>query len=134
MVQASRALGGEARLLNDVLINEASRLSARLAPAAEGARRLHLVLIDTGCTVHGYQSDITRTWVVDRLPARQRKVWDTGQAPARRSRWRPPNRAFRSGAIDDAVRAYYEKRRLGPRLQAAGPVAPHRPRHRHGRP
>jgi Xaa-Pro dipeptidase len=35
-----------------------------------------LVLIDDGCTVEGYQSDITRTVIFGRPTARQRQVWD----------------------------------------------------------
>jgi len=33
--------------------------------------------MDCGCTVHGYQSDISRTWVHGTPNARQRKVWET---------------------------------------------------------
>jgi len=35
-----------------------------------------VVLIDDGCTVEGYQSDITRTTVFGKPTARQRQVWD----------------------------------------------------------
>ena len=35
-----------------------------------------VVLIDDGCTVDGYQSDITRTTVFGKATARQRQVWD----------------------------------------------------------
>ena len=36
-----------------------------------------IILMDCGCTVHGYQSDISRTWVYGEPNARQRKVWNT---------------------------------------------------------
>jgi len=35
-----------------------------------------LVLIDDGCTVEGYQSDVTRTVVFGKPTARQREIWD----------------------------------------------------------
>jgi Xaa-Pro dipeptidase len=35
-----------------------------------------MVLVDDGCTVEGYQSDITRTAVFGRPTARQREIWD----------------------------------------------------------
>src|SRR5262249_56464416 len=75
MVAATRALGG-VPAFNDVLINEASAYphgSRQPQKVREGS----IVLIDTGCSVHGYQSDITRTWVVGQPSARQRKVWAT---------------------------------------------------------
>ena len=36
-----------------------------------------VILMDCGCTVRGYQSDISRTWVFGEPNARQRKVWNT---------------------------------------------------------
>jgi Xaa-Pro dipeptidase len=35
-----------------------------------------IVMIDDGCTVEGYQSDITRTVVFGKPSARQREIWD----------------------------------------------------------
>ena len=32
--------------------------------------------MDCGCTVHGYQSDISRTFVFGEPSAEQRQVWD----------------------------------------------------------
>ncbi|MFX4474192.1 M24 family metallopeptidase, partial [Acinetobacter baumannii] len=59
-----------------VLLNEASAYphgSARPQVVREGS----VILMDCGCTVEGYQSDISRTWVYGQPDARQRKVWDT---------------------------------------------------------
>lgn len=36
-----------------------------------------LVLVDTGGALHGYRSDITRTWAVGKPSDEQRKAWDT---------------------------------------------------------
>lgn len=38
------------------------------------------ILIDTGGRLHGYCSDITRTWVLGRPSAELRKAWDTVRA------------------------------------------------------
>jgi Xaa-Pro dipeptidase len=39
-----------------------------------------MVLIDTGCLVHGYMSDITRSYVYGEANARQRSIWDLEKA------------------------------------------------------
>jgi Xaa-Pro dipeptidase len=117
MAQSVVALGG-INQFNDVLINEASAYphgSRQPQTVREGS----IVLIDTGCSVHGYQSDITRTWVVGQPTARQRKVWATvkrGQEIALESA-RP---GAPVGTIDDAVRAYYEKEGWGPGYKLPG--------------
>ena len=66
-----------------------------------------MILMDCGCTVHGYQSDISRTWVFGRPSPRQRKVWNTvkrGQEIALEA----AKLGVPVGSIDDAVRRYYE--------------------------
>jgi Xaa-Pro dipeptidase len=101
-----------------VLLNEASAYphgSHQVQKVREGS----VVLIDVGCTVNGYTSDITRTWIVGAPSARQRKVWDTvkrGQEIALETA-RP---GAPVGAIDDAVRAYYEKEGWGPGYRLPG--------------
>ncbi len=101
-----------------VLLNEASAYPH----GSHQAQKVHegsVVLIDVGCTVNGYTSDITRTWVVGTPSARQRKVWDTvkrGQEIALETA-RP---GAPVGAIDDAVRAYYEKEGWGPGYRLPG--------------
>ncbi len=91
------------------------------------------ILMDCGCAVHGYQSDISRTWVYGEASPRQRKVWNTvkrGQEIALET----AKIGVPVGSIDDAVRKLLRKRRLGAGLSLARAFAPHRPRHRHGRP
>ena len=39
-----------------------------------------MVLIDTGATLHGYNSDITRSYVFGEANARQREIWELEQA------------------------------------------------------
>ncbi|MGH6911916.1 MAG: M24 family metallopeptidase, partial [Phenylobacterium sp.] len=101
-----------------VLLNEASAYPHG-SHQAQKVREGSVVLIDVGCTVHGYTSDITRTWIVGTPSARQRKVWDTvkrGQEIALET----AKVGVPVGTIDDAVRAYYEKEGWGPGYRLPG--------------
>jgi Xaa-Pro dipeptidase len=82
-------------------------------------REGEVVLMDCGCTVEGYQSDISRTFVPGRAPDEVRRVWGLmreGQNVAMRTaRIGTP-----AGAVDDAVRAFYEREGFGPRYKLPG--------------
>lgn len=118
MDEATRMLGGSAVEFNLVLLNEASAYphgSHQPQTVKEGG----VVLMDCGCTVHGYQSDISRTFIVGEPTARQRKVWNTvkrGQEIALET----AKIGLPVGRIDDAVRAYYEKEGWGPGYKLPG--------------
>ena len=89
-----------------VLLNEASAYPHG-TEKPQSVRDGSVILIDTGCRLHGYSSDISRTWVHGKPTARQREVWDTvkrGQELALETVkiGRPV------GDVDKAVRAYYE--------------------------
>jgi Xaa-Pro dipeptidase len=74
-------------------------------------REGEVVLMDCGCTVQGYQSDVSRTFVPGKAPAEVRKVWETvheGQQVA----FRTARLGLPAGQIDDAVRVFYEKQGL----------------------
>jgi Xaa-Pro dipeptidase len=107
MVAATEALGG-AHDFSLVLLNEASAFphgSVKPQQVREGS----VILIDTGCTVHGYQSDISRSWVFGSMTARQRELWETvkrGQELALETA--KPGTA--AGAVDQAVRNFYEQK------------------------
>ena len=83
-------------------------------------RRGEVVLLDCGCSVHGYQSDISRTFVFGAQPsAEQRKVWtqmrrgqDIAMAAAKVG--------APAGSVDDAVRKAYESWGYGPRYKLPG--------------
>ena len=79
-----------------------------------------VVLIDTGCEVHGYQSDVSRTFVFDADPtAEQRKVWDQvarGQQIATTA----AQLGKSAGSVDDAVRAAYTSWGYGPDYKLPG--------------
>jgi Xaa-Pro dipeptidase len=83
-------------------------------------RKGEIVLMDCTCTVHGYQADITRTFVFGADPTReQRKVWDQvhrGQQIAMAA----AKLAAPAGSVDDAVRRTYESWGYGPRYKLPG--------------
>jgi Xaa-Pro dipeptidase len=88
--------------------------------------RNDMVLIDTGCQLHDYLSDITRTYVFGEADARQREVWLHEQAAQQR--------AFDAAVLgapvesaDRAVRAYLESLGYGPGYDLPG--LPHRTGH-----
>ena len=90
------------------------------------------MLLDCTCSVHGYQADISRTFVFGAEPtAEQRKVWDQihrGQQIA----FAAAKVGAPAGSVDDAVRRTYESWGYGPGYKLPGHLAPHRPWHRHG--
>ena len=110
MDRVTGALGGGIEF-SLVLLNEASAFphgSKVLQTIREGS----VILMDCGCTVHGYQSDISRTWVFGEPSARQREVWNTvkrGQEIALET----ARLGVPTGNIDKAVRAFYEKKGWG---------------------
>ena len=101
-----------------VLLNEASAYPHG-SRQPQSVREGSTILMDCGCTVEGYQSDISRTWVFGEASAKQRKVWDTvkrGQEIAlENAKLNAP-----VGQIDDAVRHYYEQQGWGPGYQLPG--------------
>ena len=117
MNNATEALGGAPEFAL-VLLNEASAYPhGSVQPQA--VREGSVILMDVGCTVHGYQSDISRSWVHGQPSPRQRKVWDTvnrGQEIAlETARIGAP-----VGTIDDAVRAFYTAQGWGPGYHLPG--------------
>jgi Xaa-Pro dipeptidase len=86
----------------------------------QSVREGEVVLMDCGCNVHGYQSDISRSFVFGAAPdAAQRKVWEQvrqGQQIA----FEAARIGVAAGAVDDAVRAQYEKWGYGPGYQLPG--------------
>jgi Xaa-Pro dipeptidase len=83
-------------------------------------KRGDIVLMDCTSSVHGYQADITRTFVFGADPtAEQRKVWDQvhrGQQIAMEA----AKLGVPVGSIDDAVRRTYESWGYGPGYKLPG--------------
>jgi Xaa-Pro dipeptidase len=76
------------------------------------------LLVDTGGSFHGYQSDITRTWVPDGRPAeRALSIWHTVRAAQQRA-----FEAIRPGVtcaeVDRAARAVIDQAGFGPDYRA----------------
>jgi Xaa-Pro dipeptidase len=83
-------------------------------------RRGEVVLMDCGCGVHGYQSDISRSFIFGADPtSEQRKVWDQvrrGQQIAIEA----AKVGVPAGSVDDAVRRAYESWGYGPGYKLPG--------------
>ena len=71
---ATRALGGNPEFAL-ILLGEASAYPHGSGQPQQ-VRDGEVVLMDCGCTVEGYQSDISRTFVFGAANAEQRRVWD----------------------------------------------------------
>ena len=77
------------------------------------------ILLDCTCSLHGYQADISRTYVLGEPPADVRKVWDQmrrGQDIA----FAAARVGAPAGSVDDAVRRTYEGWGYGPRYKLPG--------------
>lgn len=117
MQGAQTKLGGSG-IWNMALFDQASAYP-------HGTKQQHVlkegsvVLMDCGCAVHGYQSDISRTFVYGEPSAKVRKIWNTvreGQNVA----FAAAQPGKTAGSVDDAVRAYYIKQGLGPDYKLPG--------------
>ncbi len=105
MVEATEALGGKHEF-SLVLLNEASAYPHG-TETPQTIREGSVVLIDTGCSVHGYQSDISRSWIFGEPSARQREVWNTVKR-GQEITLETAKIGFPVGLVDKAVRRYYE--------------------------
>ncbi|NYR13510.1 aminopeptidase P family protein [Pseudoalteromonas sp. MIP2626] len=85
-----------------------------------------MVLIDTGCKVHDYLSDITRTYVFGEATERQRQFWDYEKA-AQIAAFNAAKIGESCETVDAAARSYLSTQDLGPEYQTPG--CPHRTGH-----
>jgi len=121
---AMTALGGNAEAPG-VLLGEAAAYPHG-SSEPQRVRAGEVVLIDGGCSVGGYQSDISRSFVFGTAPDAVRRVFDTvvkGQQVAMAA----AQPGAPAGSVDDAVRRYYEAQGYGPGYQRPG--LPHRTGH-----
>ncbi len=117
MREAQAALGGSG-IWNMALFGPASAFPHGTSQPQE-IEEGQIVLMDCGCSVHGYQSDISRTFVYGEPNKRQREVWDTvrkGQQIA----FDTARPGVPAGKVDDAVRRYYESLGYGPGYATPG--------------
>lgn len=85
-----------------------------------------VVLIDTGCTVDGYNSDITRSYVFGKSSSEQRRIWDLEHA-AQAAAFARAAPGVPCEAVDAAARDVIVRAGLGPDYRLPG--VPHRTGH-----
>jgi Xaa-Pro dipeptidase len=101
-----------------ILLGEASAYPHGSGKPQE-VRNGEVVLMDCGCILGGYHSDISRTMVIGEPTKQQREVWNLvrrGQQIA----FDTAKVGTPAGAVDDAVRAAYEKAGYGPGYKLPG--------------
>jgi Xaa-Pro dipeptidase len=117
MNAATRRLGGDPEFAL-VLVGEGSayphgtRVPQRVAAG-------QVVLMDCGCAVEGYQSDVSRTWVHGAASAEQRRVWEQ-VARGQQVAFDAARPGAPAGSVDDAVRRYYASIGYGPDYRLPG--------------
>ncbi len=92
-------------------------------------QRLHegdVVLFDCGASVHGYQSDISRTFVHGEPDAQQRRVWEDARR-AQEIAFAAAQLGAPCAQVDQAARRFLESRGYGPGYRTPG--LPHRTGH-----
>jgi Xaa-Pro dipeptidase len=117
IVAATRKQGGDADG-GLVLLGEAAAYPHGSHQKQE-VREGEAILMDCGCQVHGYTSDISRTIVLGEPSAELRKVW----AHVRQGQQIVMDTAkvgVECGAVDDAVRRHYESLGYGPGYKLPG--------------
>ncbi len=85
-----------------------------------------IVLIDTGCVLHDYISDITRTYVYGEISELQRKIWNL-EKETQLSAFAAAQLGKPCSVIDNASRKTLEAKGLGPDYKLPG--LPHRTGH-----
>lgn len=95
-------------------------------PGEQVLRDGDLVLVDTGCYVQGYQSDITRTYVFGQATAEQQRIWDI-EKEAQAAAFARVEIGLPCEAVDAAARGVLAKHGLGPDYDLPG--TPHRTGH-----
>ncbi|WP_417466002.1 M24 family metallopeptidase [Kordiimonas sp.] len=85
-----------------------------------------MVLIDTGCELLGYKSDITRSYVFGEASEKQRQVW-AHEKEAQARAFEAAQIGVRCGDVDKAARSYLESVGYGPDYNVPG--LPHRTGH-----
>jgi Xaa-Pro aminopeptidase len=117
MDAATRKLGGAPEFSMALVGPDAALPHGGTAPRR--IARGDVVLMDCGCTVQGYQSDVSRTFVVGAATSEQRRVWDQ-VARGQQVAFAAARVGAPAGSVDDAVRRYYESLGYGPGYRLPG--------------
>ncbi len=89
-------------------------------------RERDIVLIDSGTKVEGYESDVTRTWVLGKPTPRERHVWEI-ERKAQDAAFRAAQPGVPCEAVDAAARKVITDAGFGPGYKLPG--LPHRTGH-----
>ncbi|MGV3457787.1 M24 family metallopeptidase [Sphingomonas sp.] len=117
MTAATVKLGGQVAF-NLILLGEASAYPHGTGKPQRVVKG-EVVLMDCGARVHGYESDISRTFVHGDATAEQRKVWDHVRAGQQRA-FAAAQLGVPAGRVDDAVRGWYATLGYGPDYKLPG--------------
>ncbi|MDN0083949.1 Xaa-Pro peptidase family protein [Crenobacter sp. SG2305] len=123
--QAHRKVGASGSTFCIVLFGGATAFPHGVKEA-QTLRTNDMVLIDTGCALHGYLSDITRTYVFGTPNERQRQVWNAEKA-AQAAAFAAAQIGTCCGDVDIAVRKQLASDGFGPGYLLPG--LPHRTGH-----
>jgi Xaa-Pro dipeptidase len=123
--QAHRALGAAGSSFCIVQYGQATAFPHGL-PGEQALEEGQLVLIDTGCTVEGYHSDITRTYAFGRVPDEEQAIWSL-EKDAQAAAFAAAELGAPCEQVDAAARAVLERAGLGPDYRLPG--LPHRTGH-----
>jgi Xaa-Pro dipeptidase len=122
---AHRALGATGSTFCAVQFGRATAFPHGL-PGDQVLEEDQLVLVDTGCLVDGYHSDLTRTYAFGEVGAAVRETWALEQA-AQAAAFAAVRPGATCESIDAAARAVLERGGLGPGYRLPG--LPHRTGH-----
>ena len=122
---AHRALGAAGSTFCAVQFGTATAYPHGL-PGDQQLEEGQLVLIDTGCTVDGYHSDITRTYAFGTVADDIRALWDL-EKEAQAAAFEAVEPGAPCESVDAAARRVLERAGLGPDYHLPG--LPHRTGH-----
>ncbi|MES2320320.1 MAG: Xaa-Pro peptidase family protein [Pseudomonadota bacterium] len=125
IARAHRKVGAPGSYFCIVLFGEATAYPHGVS-YVQTLRQGDVVLIDTGCQLKGYISDITRTYVFGDISERQRFVWNA-EKTAQQAAFDAAQLGVPCSAVDAAARASLEANGFGPGYKLPG--LPHRTGH-----
>jgi Xaa-Pro dipeptidase len=123
--QAHRAFGGSSSTFCIVSFGSATAIPHG-PDGAQYLREGDMVLIDTGCKLQNYHSDITRSYVFGQASARQRSIWELEKS-AQAAAFEAAQIGVPCEQVDAAARRVLEAAGLGPGYKTPG--LPHRTGH-----
>ena len=124
--QAHRKLGATARSYFCIVLFGEDSSYPHGVKSPKTLEKNDMVLIDTGCQVEGYNSDITRTYVFGEPTQRQREMWLVEKL-AQKAAFDAAHIGVPCGDVDVAARDYIASHNMGPDYETPG--CPHRTGH-----